>query len=435
MTRVNGSLSQLSRLSVSEAARLIAEGTLSCEELVRSCLARIDDRESVVHAWAYLDPQSAIARAEVLDSIQAQGPLHGVPFGVKDIFDTAELPTAYGSAIYQDHRPEHDSAVVAALREAGALVLGKTVTTEFAYMNPGPTKNPHNLEHTPGGSSSGSAAAVADCMVPFALGSQTGGSTIRPAAFCGIFGFKPTYGFVSSDRIHPLATALDTVGWFARSTEDLALIGSVLSTIQSSLLGPAPSPLRVGIIRTSDWHHASPAAQRAIEVVAAVLDEAGVEVRDLHLPDAFDGLGVAWETAIAVGAASAFGVEYGEHKESLSSPLIALIEDGRALGSAARSASEALALHCRAVVSETFSQVDVFLTPSAPGEAPYGIGSTGDPLFNRLWTLLRLPCVNIPAGEGDKGLPVGVQLVGRHGGDQSLLEVTQHVVELLAEAP
>lgn len=432
MTALRDSAADPARLSASEAARRIAEGSLTAEALVRACLARIEEREPLIRAWAALDSGDAIDRARAADAVAPSGPLHGVPFGVKDIFDTGDLPTGYGSPLYEGHQPARDSAAVAALREAGALVLGKTVTTEFAYRTPGATRNPHQPEHTPGGSSSGSAAAVADGMVPFALGSQTGGSTIRPAAFCGIFAFKPTYGFVNSDGVRPLATALDTVGWFARSIEDLALVGAVLSTTQSAALDPPARPLRIGVVRTPEWVRVSPAGQRAIEETAAAIEAAGGQVSDLDLPSGCDGLGEAWDTIVAAGAASAFASEYGERRDGLSAPLRELIEAGRALRGAERSAAESLALHCRAAVSETFARVDAFLTPSAPGEAPAGLSTTGDPLCNRVWTLLRLPCVALPGGTGEGGLPVGVQLVGRHGGDQSLLELARVVADLLA---
>ena len=431
MTASSDRAADPARLTASEAARRIAEGALTSEALVGACLARIEEREPLVQAWAALDPADVLARARAADAVARAGPLHGVPFGVKDIFDTTELPTEYGSPLYEGNQPASDSAAVAALREAGALVLGKTVTTEFAYRTPGATRNPHHPDHTPGGSSSGSAAAVADGMVPFALGTQTGGSTIRPAAFCGIFAFKPTYGFVNSDGVHPLATALDTVGWFARSIEDLALVGAVLSTTQSAALDAPSQPLRIGVVRTVEWGRVSPAGQRAIEETAAAIEAAGGQVSDLDLPAECDGLGGAWDSIVAAGAASAFAREYREQRDGLSPALRELIEAGRALGGPARSEAESLALHCRAAVSETFAQVDAFLTPSAPGEAPVGLSSTGDPLCNRVWTLLRLPCVALPSGRGEGGLPIGVQLVGRHGGDQSLLELASAVADLL----
>ena len=422
-------------LAAAEAARRIAAGALTSEALVRACLDRIAEREPVVRAWAHLDPDDAVARARALDSSPLLGPLHGVPFGVKDIFDTADLPTECGSPLYRGRRPARDAAAAAALREAGALVLGKTVTTEFAYRTPGPTRNPHDPAHTPGGSSSGSAAAVADRMVPFALGSQTGGSTIRPAAYCGVAAFKPTYGFVSTDGMHPLAMALDTVGWFARDPGDLELVGSVLGALQpaqgATPDAPAPPP-RLGVVRTPEWDRVSPAGRRAVEGAAAAAADAGWRVRDAELPGECDGLGGAWETIVAAGAASAFAAG---RRDGLGAPLRALIEAGLGLSGPSRAGAEALALHCRAAVSEAFAHADAFLTPAAPGEAPAGLGSTGEPVCNRVWTLLRLPCAALPAGRGEGGLPVAVQLVGRHGGDRALLGVARRLAALLPAAP
>ena len=421
-------------LGGAEAARRIAAGALTSEALVAACLARVAAREPEIHAWTHLDADAALAEARERDRTPAAGPLHGLPVGVKDIFDTADMPTAYGSPLYDGHRPTRDSAPVAALREAGAVVLGKTVSTEFAYFAPGPTRNPHDTAHTPGGSSSGSAAAVADFHVSLALGTQTGGSVIRPAAFCGVFGFKPTYGFVDGDGVRPLAAALDTVGWFARSVEDLALLGAVLSPVQSYPLERLAQAPRIGIVRTADWGHTSHAVREAVEAVAAVLREAGCSVQEVAWPDACDGLGAAWETVIAAGAASALAAEYDQQRDALSAALRELIARGRALAGAERAAAEALALECRALVSERFAAVDAFLTPAAPDAAPAGLASTGDPLFNRGWTLLRLPCVAVPAGSDGQGLPLAVQLVGRHGGDQALLEVARHVEQALAGA-
>ena len=421
-------------LGAAEAARRIAAGALSSEALVAACLARVAARDPEIHAWTHLDADAALAAARARDRTPAAGPLHGLPVGVKDIFDTADMPTAYGSPLYDGHRPALDSAPVAALREAGAVVLGKTVSTEFAYFAPGPTRNPHDTAHTPGGSSSGSAAAVADFHVPLALGTQTGGSVIRPAAFCGVFGFKPTYGFVDGDGVRPLATALDTVGWFARSVEDLALLGAVLSSVQSFPLEPLARAPRIGIVRTADWGRTSQAVRAAVEGVAAALRAAGCSVEEVEWPQECDGLGAAWETVIAAGAASALAAEYDAQRAALSAPLRALIERGGALAGAERAAAEGLALACRALVSERFAAFDAFLTLAAPGAAPAGLTSTGDPLFNRGWTLLRLPCVAVPAGSDGQGLPLAVQLVGRHGGDQALLEVARHVEQALADS-
>ena len=432
-------------LSALAAAQAIAAGTLTSEALVRSCLDRVAEREPASHAWVYLDPQSALAEARARDAVPAMGPLHGIPVGVKDMFDTAEMPTAYGSAIYEGHTPTRDAGVVRELRAAGAVILGKTVTTEFAYRRPGPTRNPHNTGHTPGGSSSGSAAAVAVGMVPLSLGTQTGGSVIRPASFCGISGMKPTYGFVSWDGLHPLATALDTVGWFARSVEDLALIGSVLNPGQpfdlswgsesrereSSESVRAP---RIAVCQTAETPHATAEANDAVDAAADAASRAGFAITQERLAPECDGLGEAWEQLVAVGAVSAFAAEYARDEHALSPEIRELVERGRAVTATTRAAAEALALAGRAQLGELFGRVDALLVPAAPGEAPEGLTSTGDPVFNRVWTLLRLPCVTLPATRGPRDLPVGVQLVGRHGRDRELLAIAQRLEAALAEA-
>ena len=421
-------------LGAAEAARRIAEGSITSEALAAACLERIAERDPDVRAWAHIDPEAALAEARERDRTPPSGPLHGVPVGVKDIYDTADMPTEYGSALYRGHRPAADAAPVAALRAAGAVVLGKTVTTEFAYLAPGPTRNPHDAGRSPGGSSSGSAAAVADWQVPLATGTQTGGSTIRPAAFCGVAGFKPTYGFVDIGGVRPLATALDTAGWFARSVEDLALAGAVLSTVQSAALRPPPAAPRLGVVRTADWDRAAPEVRAALEDSAAALAAAGWRVEDAEWPAECGGLGAAWEAIAAAGAASSLGAVLDAHGDGLGAELRALVGRGRALTGAERAEAEALALRCRALVSERFADHDAFLTPAAGEVAPVRLDSTGDPLFNRGWTLLRLPCVSLPTGEDARGLPLAVQLVGRHGGDQSLLELAAAAEATLAAA-
>lgn len=421
-------------LTASAAARALTTGTLTSEELVAACLARIDEREAEIRAWVYLDAHAAIEAARQCDrervsaSAGSLSPLHGIPIGVKDIFDTADMPTEYGSPLFAGHRPAHDAGVIADARAAGAIVLGKTVTTEFAYMRPGPTRNPRNPAHTPGGSSSGSAAAVAAGMVPLALGTQTGGSTIRPAAFCGIHAIMPTFGYVSWDGVRPLATALDTVGWFARSIEDLSLFGSVVHPGLAFDLSLEPDERpRIGVLRGPSWVAAGPEVQPAIEWAAASARSAGMDVTEVELHPDCDGLGEAWSTLIAVGAASAFAALSEARGPELSEPLRELIQRGRRATSAERSAAESTALACRVHLGELFKDFDALLTPASTGEAPGGLESTGDPVFNRDWTLLRLPCVALPVTTGPRGLPVGVQLVGRHGRDRHVLAVAHHL--------
>ena len=414
-------------LGAAEAARRIAAGTLTSEALLTACLERIAERDPDVRAWVHLDADAALAEARSRDSESPRGPLHGIPAGIKDIYDTADMPTAYGSVLYEGHLPAADSAPVAALRAAGAIVPGKTVTTEFAYLTPGPTRNPYDLGRSPGGSSSGSAAGVGDYHVPLAMGSQTGGSTIRPAAYCGVYGFKPTFGFVNIDGVRPLAMALDTAGWFARHVEDLALLGSAVHPLIDAELRPLAAPPRIGIVRTADWERTTTDVRHAIEGVTDALATAGCAVSEVDWPEECDGLGTAWEAVIAAGAASALAPEYEQHRDRMGDHIRNLIEQGQALTPSERSAAEALALRCRALVSELFEDYDAFLTPATGDVAPERLDSTGDPLFNRSWTLLRLPCLSVPAGLDASGLPLAAQLVGRHGGDQALLEVAAFV--------
>ena len=420
-------------LGAAEAARRIAAGTLTSEALVAACLERIAERDPEVRAWVHLDADAALAEARARDAEPPSGPLHGIPVGIKDIYDTADLPTAYGSVLYEGHRPAFDSAPVAALRAAGGIVPGKTVTTEFAYLTPGPTRNPYDLARSPGGSSSGSAAGVGDYHVPLAMGSQTGGSTIRPAAYCGVYGFKPTFGFVNIDGVRPLAMALDTAGWFARNVEDLALLGSVLHPLIAAELRPLAEPPRIGIVRTADWERATPAVRGAIDGVADALANAGSHVAEVEWPEECNDLGTAWEAVIAAGAASALAPEYAQHRDRMGDHIRALIEQGHALTPPERAAAEAVALQCRALVSELFQDFDAFLTPATGDVAPERLDSTGDPLFNRSWTLLRLPCLAVPAGLDARGLPLAAQLVGRHGADQALLEVAGFVEPVVGE--
>ncbi len=409
-------------LSACEAARRIARAELTSEALIRACLERVAEREAGVGAWQYLDPDLALAEAQARDRQPSRRPLHGVPIGIKDIFDTADMPTCYGSPIYEDHRPSADAAIVRMLREAGAVVLGKTVTTEFAYFSPGKTVNPHLPAHTPGGSSSGSAAAVADFMVPLAFGTQTAGSVIRPAAFCGVVGFKPTHGLVDMAGIKPLAPSLDTVGLFARAVEDAELVGRVL-------MGEDPRvpelvsvrPGRVGYCRTEHWDRSEPAAASVLDQVAARLKGAGVEVAEVELPEVFRGLAEEQQTIMAFEARLALAAEWRDHAGKMSAKILELVEAGRTCPEARYETALRCAAAGRAAFKGVMAAHDLLITPSAPGEAPLGRTATGDPVFNRIWTLLHVPCLTLPVSRGPQGLPVGVQLVGRFKADHQLL--------------
>ncbi|MEX1007289.1 MAG: amidase [Acidimicrobiia bacterium] len=394
-------------------------------DAVERSLATVDEWEPTVHAWAYLDPARARAEAKAVPT----GPLSGVVLGVKDIFDTADQPTEYGSPIYAGHRPRGDAGVVAQLRAAGAVALGKTVTTEFAVFEPGPTTNPHRTTHTPGGSSSGSAAAVATGMVHVALGTQTAGSVIRPASFCGVFGFKPTFGTVTTAGVKPFAPSLDTVGWSAR---DVAL----LDRVRVVLTGRTPAPQlgaapRIAVIRTEHWLDATSDARDAVEHAARAAADAGATITDAALPAMFDGLASDQPIVMSYEAVRSLAWEWNTQRGRVSASLQRILERGDEIDPAHYDRVLARAATARAAYSDLFGDADVLLTLAASGEAPEGLGSTGDPRFARLWTLLGWPAIAIPGLTGSTGLPVGVQLVGRYGGDALLLACAAWLASVL----
>jgi Asp-tRNA(Asn)/Glu-tRNA(Gln) amidotransferase A subunit family amidase len=422
----------LNELHAAQAAALIARGELSSEDLVSTCLERIAAREETIGAWEYIDPEQALDQARERDRVPPQGPLHGIPVGVKDILDTADMPTGYGSPIYHGWRPARDAACVAALRAAGAVIMGKTVTTELAAYRPGRTVNPHNPAHTPGGSSSGSAAAVADRMVPLAIGTQTAGSIIRPASFCGVVGYKPTFGTVNRAGLKPSAEFLDTIGVFARSVSDAALAVAVISgrpeLAEAGMTAAAP---RIGWCRTPQWPLAEAGTRQAMTEASAALGAAGAGLVEIALPRAFADLAEAQTLIMAYETARALVYERQRYADRLSPAIIKLIEAGLACRPADYDRACQLAEACRAALASVFEGIDILLTPSVPGEAPVGLGTTGDPIFNRIWTLLHVPCLNIPAIDGPQGLPVGVQVVGPRGGDARTLAAACWVEKIL----
>jgi Asp-tRNA(Asn)/Glu-tRNA(Gln) amidotransferase A subunit family amidase len=423
-------MSRLNELSATEAVALLVRREISAEELTRACLEHIGKRDPEVQAWQFLDEKLALAQAREVDR-SPKGPLYGVPVGIKDIIDTADMPTEYGCSLYRGHRPTADAACVAALRRSGAVILGKTVTTELAYFTPGKTRNPIHLGHTPGGSSSGSAAAVADSMVPMALGTQTAGSIIRPASFCGVIGFKPTFGEFPMAGIKPLARSLDTLGAFVRAVPDLSLLREAFGGRPWSL--PAiPTPPRIGVCRSEQWPMASADAQRVLLQSAEALRGAGARVEEIGLDDGFHSLYDAQKLVMAFEMAQALRRERDEPAGKLGPQLLQLFAEGDAYSPSTYQAALAKAADCRRRIAAVFARVDVLLTLSAPGEAPAGLASTGDPMFNRVWTLLHLPCVNLPAGRGERGLPIGVQFVGAASGDGPLLAASSWATPILA---
>lgn len=413
----------LHTLTASTAARLLQRREISAEQLVRACLARIQAREPAIQAWAYLADAAALALARELDRGPLRGLLHGLPMGVKDLFDTADMPTAYGSAIYARHQPPSDAAVVALCRAAGAVVLGKTVTTELASVSAGKTHNPHRSGHTPGGSSSGSAAAVADFMVPLALGTQTAASVIRPAAFCGIVGFKPSYGVVTRAGIKSLSESLDTVGAFGRSVADVALLAAAI-TGDHSLMDVVPvGGARLGVCRTPEWPQADADTQAALQLGQKRLERAGVVLVDVALPSSMAALAQLQNDIMVYEMARSLSHERVCHAAAMSPALTTLLASGLAIDAAQHQRNQAAAAQARLLAAACFADCDGLLAPSTVGVAPVGLYPTGNPVFSRIWSLLGLPCVHLPFASGAHGLPVGLQIVGRFGDDRKTLQL------------
>jgi amidase len=419
-------------LSAAEAVSLLARGELSAEELTHACLARIAAREPTVQAWESLDEERALAGARRADASGRKGPLHGLPVGVKDLIDTVDLPTSYGTSLHRGHRPARDAACVAALRAAGAVILGKTVTTELAYFTPGKTRNPRDPSRTPGGSSSGSAAAVADAMVPAALGTQTAGSVIRPASFCGVFGFKPTHGQLPLEGVKVISPSLDTLGVFGRDLDDLPLLAGVLGL--RIVPEPPPDRPRIALCRTAQWEFAEPATRKLVEEAAVTLERAGARVEELRWPAALDAAFEAQKTIMAAEMASSLQPERRAGEARLGEQLRKLFREGDAARETSYPAAVEQAARLRPLFDEVAAPFDALLTPAAQGEAPQGLGFTGDPVFNRIWTLLHGPCLSLPLARGPAGMPVGLQLVAGRGRDARLLAAAHFVVATFASA-
>jgi len=436
-------------LTAAQAARSIAEGLLSSEELVQGCLERCRQLEPTVQAWQFLDEEHALAQARAADerkrSGEPVGALNGIPVGIKDIIDTADMPTENGTVLHKGRMPRKDAAVIAALRAAGAVIMGKTVSTECAYFNAGKTRNPHNPEHTPGGSSSGSAAAVAAQMVPLALGSQTAGSVIRPAAFCGVYGFKPTHGLIPRTGVLQLSRTLDHIGLFARSIEDLALLGEQLvchdegdpdtrprarPLLQAVAAEEPPIAPMLAFIKTPHWERADADTK---EAYAELVESLGDRVEEVEL---FPSASEAWDwqrTIMEAEMAANLEPLWLAGKDKLSERLRGLMERGRET----RAIDYQRVLRGLPALRESFDELfmeryDAILTPPALGTAPKGLGATGDPVFCVLWTLLGMPAVTLPLMRGANGLPLGVQLVGRRNFDARLLRTARWLEKKLS---
>jgi Asp-tRNA(Asn)/Glu-tRNA(Gln) amidotransferase A subunit family amidase len=393
---------------------------MKSETLVTACLERIAQRDREVHAWAFIDPERALAEARARDREAPRSALHGVPVGIKDVIDTADMPTEYNSPIYRGHQPKWDAACVALLRRAGCVILGKTATTEFANNHPAPTRNPHNLAHTPGGSSSGSAAAVADRMVPLALGTQTGGSVIRPGAYCGVAACKPSFGSINRAGLKFVSESLDTIGVFARTADELGPLLHVLTG--RAIVEAQKTKPRIGLCRTPRWSEADGETQANLEGAAQALAKAGAQVRDFDLPKGSEALFDRHSAVMGYESARALAWEYTQYPEQISTNLRPRLEAGWRVTRQDYDEVRSIARSCRRQLADQLREFDFLLTPSAASAAPASLASTGSPVFNRAWTLFGVPCVTLPFGAAANGLPLGVQLVGAFDQDMVLLE-------------
>lgn len=422
---------ELNRNSVTRPASA-PQGKHTAVRLAESCLARIEARDKDVQAWAHIDPEQVLAQAHARDREAPRSALHGIPVGVKDIIDTCDMPTEYGSPIYAGHRPKADAACVALLREAGAVIMGKTVTVELAAFHWARTRNPHDLAHTPGGSSSGSAAAVADFMAPLALGTQTGGSTIRPAAYCGVVGYKPSFNLINRAGVKPLAESQDTVGLLGRSVPDVALMCSILSGC------PAPdfdrkdvTPPRIGLCAMAWPTTLRPAVSKAMETSTVQLARAGARISECALPQPFEASFLAQRKMNDYEAWRALSHERLVHADKLSSTLSARLKEAALCTFDAYREAQAVISGCRALLDGFFAKYDVLLTPSVPAEAPEGLTNTGDSTFIRIWTAFHTPTINLPVFQGEKGLPMGLQVIGPVGDDQRALACAEWIYRAL----
>lgn len=429
-------MKDLESLSASQAARALARRDIKATDLLLSCLDRIGHRESRVKAWSSLGKENALARARELDKGSIKGILHGLPIGVKDLFDTYDLPTSYGSPIYANNYPASDAVSVALMRQAGGIILGKTISTEFATFKPPLTHNPHHLKHTPGGSSSGSAAAVADFMVPLATGSQTAGSIIRPASYCGVVGYKPSFGKVMLAGVKALSPSLDTLGCFGRSVGDVALgVAAMSNDLSLAEIDQLHSKPRVAICKTKDWSFASKETAGALALARFTAEAiAKGKVQDISLPTACKDLTLLQTRIMSFEMARALVFERARFSKKLSPQLLQQLSEGAQIPYEQYQKDLMKAQAARFAIAQLFdNEVDILIAPSAPGEAPLAKEGTGNPVFCRGWTLSGLPCINLNVSSGPNGLPVGVQLIAGPGKDRFLLSAARAFAQALPD--
>jgi Asp-tRNA(Asn)/Glu-tRNA(Gln) amidotransferase A subunit family amidase len=440
---------ELVALTATEAAAKIHQGSLSAEEYTRACLDRIEGIENRIHAFAHLDPAHALGQARALDERRRNGlptgPLHGIPLAIKDIIDTVDYATECGSPLFSGRRARHDATIVARMRAAGAVIIGKSVTTEFAFYHPGPTRNPRDLERTPGGSSSGSAAAVAAGMVPLAIGTQTNGSVIRPAAFCGVFGAKPSHGFISRAGMLEHSPLLDQPGIFARTLADLALLLDVIvgydpkdshtrpvaaPSFRSIAAETPPLPPRFAFMRTPIWDQAEPGTREAFETL---VDHLGERVETVELPDRFAGAWKVQRTIMAADMAHRHSAIVERGGEAFSKTLRDFLAEGRKISAVDYFVAVGEARLLGEAMARYFDVFDAIITPATKGVAPKGLDATGDPAFCTLWTLLGLPALSVPILQGENDLPLGVQLIGQKGDDARLMRSATYLLDMLGK--
>lgn len=420
----------LNERSLWDVSKLMRDQKIQPRELLESCFKQINQREPDVKAFTALDEDHAFSQVSQIEKQQNINPLYGVPIGVKDIINTVDFPTTMGSPIYARHQPARDAAIVAQCRNAGTIIPGKTESTEFAFFAPGKTRNPHSLKHTPGGSSMGSAAAVADNMLPLSIGSQTAGSVIRPAAYCGVVGYKASHGAFSMEGICGLSQNLDSLGFFVREPQDLMLIreGLLHSSTPSEI---SEKPNRIGIVRTAHWSLAEAYQQNFLLSTADQLADKSCQIADVQIEPNDGLLTEAQATIMAFEASRSLSAEFAKHHDKLSSQIQKLIQDGIEIKFKDYCRAIKIAHEGQRSIQQLFKKYDLLLTLSATGEAPSGLDKTGDPIFNRVWTLLKVPCIALPLGRGPNQLPISVQLIGPHNQDDKLIGNATWIAENL----
>lgn len=424
-------MTDLTELTGLKAAELIRKREISSVELTKACLERINQRNQDVGAWCHIDEEFSLSQAQIADASEPKSLLHGVPFGVKDVIDTKDFPTEYGSKIYKGRQPTRDADCVTLMRDAGAVLLGKCVTTEFAMFTPNQTRNPYNLAHTAGGSSSGTGAAVGDNTVPIAYGNQTAGSLIRPAAYCGVYGLKPTHGLGEGAGVMQMQPLFDTLGYMGRSIEDLQVFFGIATKTNQTREWKGDRNPRIGICRTYQWDSAQSESRKVLEETMSQLASQGVEVEYFDLPPEYAGLVETHRTVLYKGLSLSLAEPYEKYGDQLSDGLHDILAEGRSICAETYAAEYGKVQSFRAKVNDTFSHYDAILCPSAPGEAPAGM-ATGSPIFQVTWTLLGVPCLNLPVATGPQGLPVGVQLIGRRHDDANLLAIGKEIMNRIS---